>query len=91
MLFRSVHEQGQGTVEKCVISGNGRSGVVILTGGNATVRDCGIRDNRQAGVRVYDQGQGTFTGNTLAGNASGAWYIVSSAGRVTRTGNRPNG
>ena len=84
------YEQGQGTIEKCVISGNAYSGVVIMTGGNPTVRDCEIRDNKNAGVWVYDQGQGTFTGNTLAGNAGGVWVIRADAGRVTRTGNRPN-
>ncbi|NBT26283.1 MAG: right-handed parallel beta-helix repeat-containing protein [Actinobacteria bacterium] len=86
-----VLEQGQGTIKKCVISGNGISGVEIKTGGNPTVRDCEIRDGQGAGVWVYEQGQGTFTGNTLTGNALGTWVIASDAGKVTRTGNRPNG
>ena len=85
-----VFEQGQGTIEKCVISGNALSGVEISEGGNPTVRDCQIRDGKQSGVYVHDQGQGTFTGNTLTGNANGAWVIRADAGRVTRTGNRPN-
>ena len=85
-----VHEQGQGTIERCVISGNARAGVEISEGGNPTVRDCEIRRNGYEGVWVSEQGQGTFTGNTLAGNARGAWDIESTAGRVTRTGNRPN-
>ena len=86
-----VLDQGQGTIEKCVISGNAFSGVAIRTGGNPTVRDCQIRDNTLAGVVVISQGQGTFTGNTLTGNAGSAWVIGADAGRVTRTGNRPNG
>ena len=85
-----VHEQGQGTIEQCVISGNTGSGVYIRMGGNPTVRDCKIRDGKQYGVFVHHQGQGTFTGNTLTGNARGAWHIQWLAGRVTRTGNRPN-
>jgi len=89
-----VYEQGQGTIERCVISWNANSGVQIKTGGNLTMRDCEIRDNDGVGVFVYEQGQGTFTGNTLTGNARGAWGIPSgrsAAGRVTLTGNRPNG
>jgi len=86
----SVHDQGKGTIEKCVISGNAKSGVEIETGGNPAVRDCEIRDNMQLGVSVSNRGQGTFTGNTLTGNAWKAWQIYSGAGRVTRTGNRPD-
>ena len=86
----AVDEQGQGTIERCVISGNANAGAQISKGGNPAVRDCEIRDGKQAGVYVYDQGQGTFTGNTLTGNPSGAWVIRADAGRVTRTGNRPN-
>ena len=73
-----------------MICGNAKEGVSITTGGNPTVRDCEIRDGKSGGVYVYEQGQGTFTGNTLTGNASGAWNIETTAGRVTRTGNRPN-
>ena len=85
-----LSDQGQGTIEQCVISGNALAGMVIETGGNPTVRDCQIRDNKEAGVYVYEQGQGTFTGNTLTGIPSGAWVIRADAGRVTRTGNTPN-
>ena len=85
-----VDEQGQGTIEQSMISGNTLSGVVIRTGGNPVVRDCVIRDGKHSGVVVLMQGQGTFTGNTLTGNANGAWVIGADAGRVTRTGNRPN-
>jgi len=86
-----VYEQGKGTIEKCVISGNTLAGVEISEGGNPVVRDCEIRGNGYEGVWVYEQGQGTFTGNTLTGNARGAWDITPDAGPVTRTGNRPNG
>jgi F-box protein 11 len=82
-------DQGQGTIEKCVISGNAYSGVQIRTG-NPTMRDCQIRDNKEAGVYVYEQGQGILTGNTLTGNPSSEWVIRANAERVTGTGNRPN-
>ena len=85
-----VYDEGQGTIEKCVISGNGASGVAILEGGSPTVRYCQVNGNKQAGVYVYEKGEGTFTGNILTGNANGAWDIHPTAGRVTRTGNRPN-
>ena len=86
-----VVDQGQGTIEQCVISGNAYAGVAIQTGGDPVVRDCEIRGNGYEGVWVYEQGQGTFTGNTLTWNVLGAWDIAPDAGRVTRTGNRPNG
>ena len=86
-----VSEQGQGTVEKCVISGNAKQGVRISEGGNPTVRDCEIRENWESGVFVLDQGQGTFTGNTLTGNAKVVWNIQPTAGKVTRKDNKPNG
>jgi parallel beta-helix repeat protein len=57
-----------------VISGNADAGLWMHTGGNATMRDCEISGN-DAGVLAHDQGQGTFTGNTLTGNANGAWEI----------------
>jgi len=57
-----------------VISGNADAGFWMHTGGNATMRDCEISGN-DAGVLAHDQGQGTFTGNTLTGNANGAWEI----------------
>ena len=93
-----VYDQGQGIIELCVISENASvasgsryAGVEITTGGNPVVRDYEIRDGKQGGVFVHSQGQGTFTGNTLTGNANGAWVIETTAGKVTRTGNRPNG
>ena len=85
--------EGQGTIEKCVIRDNTGAGVWIGDGGNPAVRDCEIRDNKAAGVCIWLKGQGTFTGNTLKGNARGAWDIWDiepTAGRVTRTGNTPN-
>jgi parallel beta-helix repeat protein len=85
-----VYGQGQGTIEKCVISGNGLSGVETRDIGNPTVRDCDIRENKGTGIRVGKEGQGTFTGNALQRNARGAWFFDASAGTVNRTGNRPN-
>jgi len=85
-----VYKQGQGMIEKCVISGNGLSGVETSDSANPTVRDCEIRDNKGSGIRVDKEGQGTFTGNAFQRNARGAWFFEASAGKVNRTGNRPN-
>ena len=52
-----VSDQGQGTIERCVISGNAYAGVGIRTRGNPTLRDCEIRDGKGVGVYV-DQGGG---------------------------------
>ena len=64
-----VFEQGQGKIERCVISGNTQAGVAIQTGGNPTVRDCQIRDGKDDGVFVYDQGKGTIEACVITGNA----------------------
>ena len=80
----------RGTFEKCMVMGNTNGGVSLVYEANPTFRDCSIRDNGGNGVNVSDGGQGTFIGNTLAGNARGAWRIDRSAGKVTRTGNTPN-
>jgi parallel beta-helix repeat protein len=83
-----VYEQGQGTIEKCVISGNAKSGVEIKTGGNPTVRNCQINGNKLGGIFVHTQGSGTFMGCTITGVEP--WDIQRTAGKVTRTGNTPN-
>ena len=84
-----VYEQGQGTIERCVISGNAFTGVEIKTGGNPTVRNCQINGNKRGGVYVHTQGSGTFMGCTITGVEP--WDIQRTAGKVTRTGNTPNG
>jgi len=84
----SVNLQGQGTIEKCVISGNS-SGLSIMESGSLTVRACQIRGN-QIGVLIHNNGRGTFTGNTLTANVQGAWNIQPTAGNVVRTRNIPN-
>ncbi|MCX5985987.1 MAG: right-handed parallel beta-helix repeat-containing protein [Chloroflexi bacterium] len=85
-----VFEQGQGKIERCVISGNTQAGVAIQTGGNPTVRDCQIRDNKQSGVFVGDQGTGVIERCVISGNAINAWRINRTAGIVVRTDNKPN-
>ena len=82
-----VYEQGQGTIERCVISGNGLSGVDIRTGGNPVVRDCKVRGTW--GITVRPDGLGTISGCDLTG-ATTPWSVEGGA-KVTRTGNRPNG
>ena len=76
-----VSDQGQGTIERCVISGNAFAGVQIGKGGNPTVRDCGIRDGQGPGVFVDEQGQGTLEQCVISGNAY--------AGVQIRTGGNP--
>ena len=76
-----VFEQGQGTIERCVISGNANSGVEIRTGGNPTVRNCEIRDGKSAGVFVWEQGQGTIEQCVISGNAN--------SGVAIKTGGNP--
>ena len=77
-----VYEQGRGTIEKCVISGNGLSGVEISKGGNPTVRGCEIRDNKQVGVGVSEQGQGTIERCVISGNAY-AGVAIRTGGNLT--------
>ena len=85
-----VYDQGKGTIELCLISGNTLAGVEIRTAGNPVIRDSEIRNGKYAGVYVHERGQGTFAGNTITGNALGAWKIDSTAGTVVRTANKPN-
>ena len=87
----SVIDQGLGTIEQCVISGNGQAGVEVRRGGNPVIRECEIRDGNGAGVLISEQGAGTFTGNRLNGNALGEWDIGLTAGRFVRKQNTPNG
>ena len=77
----NVRDQGQGTIEQCVISGNAFAGVQIGKGGNPTVRDCQIRDGKGSGLNVSDQGQGTIEKCVISGNAY--------AGVQIRTGGNP--
>jgi parallel beta-helix repeat protein len=79
-----VLEQGHGTIEKCVISGNAMAGVAISRGGNPTVRDCQIRDHRQAGVYVFDQGQGTIEKCVISGNTIDGVRISKGGNSVVR-------
>jgi len=78
----AVLDQGQGTIERCVISGNAWSGVRIETGGNPVVRDCEIRDGKESGVLVGDQGQGTIERCVISGNAKSG-VAISTGGSPT--------
>ena len=80
----NVFDQGQGTIEKCVISGNANAGVQIKTGGNPTVRDCEIRDGKQSGVFVLEQGQGTIEKCVISGNALSGVEIKTGGNPVIR-------
>ncbi|NBT26282.1 MAG: hypothetical protein EBT09_06960 [Actinobacteria bacterium] len=80
----AVLDQGQGTIERCVISGNAWSGVRIETGGNPTVRDCQIRDGKEAGVLVGDHGQGTIEKCVISGNANAGVAIMTGGNPTVR-------
>ena len=87
-----VVRAGTPVIEDCDLTSSAGPAVSIVGAwANPLIRKCTIRDSRDAGVRVSDQGQGTFTANTLEGNARGAWDIQPSAESVTRTGNWPPG
>ena len=79
-----VSDQGQGTIERCVISGNANAGVAITTGGNPVVRDCEIRDGKQSGVNVFEQGQGTIEKCVISGNALAGVEIKTGGNPVIR-------
>jgi len=79
-----VFEQGQGTIEQCVISWNALAGVAIKTGGNPVVRDCEIRDGQSAGVYVQEQGQGTIEQCVISGNALAGVAISEGGNPVVR-------
>ena len=79
-----VSEQGQGTIEKCVISGNALAGVQIKTGGNPVVRDCQIRDGKTTGVLVQEQGQGTIEKCVISGNAYAGVQISKGGNPIVR-------
>ena len=81
-----VYEQGQGTIERCVISGNAKVGVQISEGGNPVVRDCKV--SGRWGITVRPDGLGTISACDLTG-ATTPWSGEGCA-KVTRTGNRPN-
>ena len=77
-----VHDHAQGTIEKCVISGNASAGVWISKGGNPTVRDCEIRDGKSFGISVSKKGQGTIVQCEIHGNKNaGVW--ISKGGNPT--------
>lgn len=85
-----VYEQGQGTIEPCVISGNAYPGVGNVPGGNPTVRGCEIGDRKEGGVLVVDQGEGTIERCVISGNAITAWRSDHTASKVIRTDHTPN-
>jgi len=79
-----VYDHGQGTIEKCVISGNAEAGVDISDGGKPAVRECVIRDNQSAGVLVTLQGQGTIEQCEIHGNALAGVRISGGGNPVVR-------
>lgn len=85
-----VRDTAWGTFEDCEIHRNAISGIDVREGGNPTVKGCTIRDGKVYGVYIYRGGNGTFQGNTLSGNAKGAWRITADAGAVQRLRNSPN-
>jgi parallel beta-helix repeat protein len=51
------------------------SGVSVTAGGNPILRRNRINKNAWAGIRIYEQGTGTFEENDLKENIKGAWEI----------------
>lgn len=55
-----VCKNALGTLEKCDIWANARSGVDVSVGGNPTIKDCKIHNNNAHGVSVDEDGFGTL-------------------------------
>lgn len=60
--------QGRLEMEDCDISSEGLSGVAVLSGSDPRLRRNRIHNCKQAGLFVYDQGQGIFEDNDIFQN-----------------------
>jgi parallel beta-helix repeat protein len=81
-----VGTNGLGTLEDNDITGNARSGVVIMSGGNPTLRNNRVNQNGIVGIGINDGARGRIEDNDLSGNQYGAWRI-SKDSNVTRERN----
>jgi len=79
-----IHDQAKGTVEDCVIFGNGLSGFQIREGGAPIVRACAIRDGREGGIFVYDRGLGLIETCEIYGNTNSGVRIARGGNPVLR-------
>jgi F-box protein 11 len=73
--------QGRLDLEGCDITSQGLSGVAIHDGADPRLRRNRIHDSKQAGVYVYQNGQGTFEDNDIFANVL--------SGVEIRTGGNP--
>lgn len=78
---------GRLDLEECDITCQGLSCVVIHNGADARIRRNTIHDGRQAGILVYDQGQGIIEENEIYGNQISA-IQVRADGKLTVRRNR---
>ena len=73
--------RGRLTLEGCDISSEGRGCIAIHDEADPVVRNCRIRDGKESGIFVYENGQGTIEGNEIFANAL--------AGIEIKTGGNP--
>lgn len=78
---------GSLVLEGCDISSAGASCVGVHDGANATMRKNRIHDGKDAGIHVYDQGQGVIEDNDIANNAKPG-IAISTTGNPTIRKNR---
>lgn len=79
-----VTDQAKGTIEDCVVYGNGLSGFQIREGGNPSVRACLIRDGKEGGVFIYDRGLGLIENCDIAGNTNSGVRIARGSNPILR-------
>lgn len=82
-----VEDHGYGTFDRCHITGNMHAGITTGAGGNPVVSHCSIVDNLEIGILVLEGGSGTFSFNTVIGDAT--WAVHTSA-LFAHSDNEPN-
>jgi parallel beta-helix repeat protein len=84
-----VHDTGQGLIEETEIFADASWGITSCSGAIPVVRNNRITKNGSVGVRVYENGGGTFENNDLTENPKGAWSISEdSEANVKRINNK---
>lgn len=64
-----IYDSSKGLIEDCEISGNGRAGIAIRTGGDPLIRRCKIFEGKQSGVYIYEGGLGSLEDCEIFSNA----------------------
>jgi F-box protein 11 len=78
----SVRESGRAAIERCEVSSNARSGVLIENSSEATLHDCRIYDGQKGGVFVRGHCRATIERCDVSGNAD-VGIFVDSESQVT--------